>query len=195
MIKIILKDILKAGYEYRIQALVVGEIGFLICMICKAANICFGRKRVYRTWHLYGQILYQSIFFSIICMYFTYVIAVTLSGREAGSRVGYVNAWLFETLFVDGAVRIEALENLLLLMPSGLLMPGFFRWIRTWKRMGFFALFFSFSIEFTQLKTGRGYFQIDDILLNVLGALCGYFLYKAFDFLVSRIAGKTKECC
>lgn len=173
----ILEDILQAGYEYRVRALAAGGTGFIIYGICKTADICLGRSRLYKKRYWYGKVLYRSFLFAVICMYLTYVTAVTLSGREAGSRVGYVKAGLFETLFVDGNIRIEALENVLLLMPLGVLMPAFFRWERTWKRTGLSALLLSFGIESLQLATGRGYFQMDDIVLNVLGALCGYFVF------------------
>ena len=183
MMAVILEDILAAGYQYRVQALIFGGIGFVSYEIWKTMDFAINKKEICRIRHLFRCILQRSLLFAVFCAYLTYTIAVTLSGREAGSRMGYVNAGIFQTLLSDEVNRIAAIENFLLFLPLGILLPIFCRKARRWKRMGFFALFFSFSIEFTQLKTGRGYFQIDDILLNVLGALCGYFLYKA------------KECC
>lgn len=184
MMAVILKDILTAGYQYRVQALIFGGIGFVSYGIWKTIDFAVNKQWIGKNRHLFRCILQRSLLFGVFCAYLAYAIAVTLSGRETGSRIGYINAGIFQTLLSDEANRTAAIENFLLFLPLGILLPIFCRKARTWKRMGFFALCFSFSIEFTQLKTGRGYFQIDDILLNVLGALCGFFLYKVFGFLI-----------
>lgn len=66
--------------------------------------------------------------------------------------------------------------NLLVFVPLGMLLPASFR------RMGFvktmaLGLVFILAIEFSQLFTGLGEFDVDDILLNFLGVLGGYLLY------------------
>ena len=43
--------------------------------------------------------------------------------------------------------------------------------------MHFAAFVTSFGVETIQLITGRGYFQVDDILTNVLGAVIGYVIF------------------
>ena len=43
----------------------------------------------------------------------------------------------------------------------------------------------SLSIEFTQLLIGR-VFDVDDILLNVIGGMIGYFIYNILRKLVNR---------
>ena len=40
----------------------------------------------------------------------------------------------------------------------------------------------SLCIESLQLVTGRGFFQIDDILTNTLGAVIGCLVYRLFLF-------------
>lgn len=70
------------------------------------------------------------------------------------------------------------LENVLLFIPFGLLLPLLLpkRWHPITVPAGLFG---SICIEFVQLRTGRGFWQLDDIVMNTLGALAGYLLWLA----------------
>jgi len=50
------------------------------------------------------------------------------------------------------------------------------------------SLFLSFSIEFVQLRIGRS-FDIDDIILNVVGGICGFLIYIALDAIRRHLPG------
>ena len=68
------------------------------------------------------------------------------------------------------------IENIILFIPFGLLFPLVFRkWLR-WLTVpvGFIV---SVGIEYTQLVTGRGYCQIDDVVTNTVGAAIGFFVF------------------
>jgi len=77
---------------------------------------------------------------------------------------------------------INLFGNLLLFMPLGALLPLYFQVIKGkpgkfWQYTVFIVLTLIF-VEITQLITRRGIFDIDDILLNLLGAIIGLFLAK-----------------
>ena len=44
----------------------------------------------------------------------------------------------------------------------------------------------SISIESVQLIIGR-VFDVDDIILNILGGICGYLIYHVFDLIASKL--------
>jgi len=50
----------------------------------------------------------------------------------------------------------------------------------------FLVFLASFSIECTQLAIGR-VFDVDDIILNVLGGIIGYFIYRFLKKLYSML--------
>lgn len=64
--------------------------------------------------------------------------------------------------------------NILLFIPIGFLFPIAFR--KDWKITLLFGCCCSLCVELLQLILQRGYFEIDDILLNTAGAGLGYFL-------------------
>ena len=76
-----------------------------------------------------------------------------------------------------GSAFIPALLNFLLFLPYGFFLPLVFpsrKW--TWKKLLCITAGTSLCIEVLQLFGGR-YAEIDDVLLNTLGALSGYFIY------------------
>ena len=55
----------------------------------------------------------------------------------------------------------------------------------------FLTLIVSIVIECIQLKIGRA-FDVDDIILNMVGSLCGYYLYRLVDNVVGDLSETVK---
>ena len=81
-------------------------------------------------------------------------------------------------LFSPSFIRNVA-GNLLMFMPYGFFISYFLKLDKK-KHIMFFSLLVSLTIEITQLIIGR-VFDVDDILLNVIGGLLGYFIYRLVD--------------
>jgi glycopeptide antibiotics resistance protein len=67
--------------------------------------------------------------------------------------------------------------NLLLLLPLGLLGPVAMPFLDRWWRVALVALLFSVAIELIQLAIPDRSADIDDVIVNVLGALIGYVVF------------------
>ena len=65
--------------------------------------------------------------------------------------------------------------NIILFLPVGILYPAAFK--RNWKRVLLFGFCLSLMIEVSQLILRRGYFEVDDLICNTMGALIGNALY------------------
>jgi len=70
--------------------------------------------------------------------------------------------------------------NLALLLPLGLIGPIAFPALDRWWRLALVALLYSVAIELIQLAVPDRSADIDDVILNVAGALLGYLLLKVF---------------
>ena len=68
--------------------------------------------------------------------------------------------------------------NFLMLVPLGYLVPLIMPTNLTWCKVVLIGFGLSLIIETSQLVFHRGWFDVDDIVLNTLGALIGYGLYK-----------------
>lgn len=71
--------------------------------------------------------------------------------------------------------------NLLLFLPYGLYITHYLDLKKPLSVMSY-AFIISLSIELIQSIIGR-VFDVDDIILNIIGALLGYFIYRLFDRL------------
>ena len=80
--------------------------------------------------------------------------------------------WQFLRLF---------LGNIVWFVPFGFMLPLL-------RKCGFLLTIisgfgFSFLIEITQLISKKGFFEVDDLILNTFGAMIGYAIYRLISFL------------
>ncbi len=74
-------------------------------------------------------------------------------------------------------ILVNIVGNVCMFVPIGFCLPLLWqRWQRLWKTF-FACLFLTFFIETAQLFVGRDT-DVDDVILNVLGGVLGYLLYK-----------------
>lgn len=84
--------------------------------------------------------------------------------------------------------------NIILFIPLGLFVP----WLRrstTWKSVLVTALIISAVVEITQGIFKVGVVDVDDILLNIFGAIIGYVVYVGIKLIVynsPKAAGRTR---
>ena len=79
----------------------------------------------------------------------------------------------------------NVLGNIILFIPFGLIVAYLMK-TRKFLPTVFITLIMSIVIEYTQLQIGRT-FDIDDILLNIVGGFIGYFIYLMFNVIESRL--------
>lgn len=84
------------------------------------------------------------------------------------------------------SVILNLVGNVVAFMPFGMLI----RWGRN-KKTGFFAAFcysliFTVLIETIQYITYSGVFDIDDIIMNTIGGLLGYMIYRILSYFDKR---------
>ncbi len=79
--------------------------------------------------------------------------------------------------------------NILLFMPYGFFVSYYLKLDK--KRLAaLLILIVSISIETVQLLIGRC-FDVDDILLNLIGGMLGYFIYKILDKITENMSKRT----
>lgn len=84
---------------------------------------------------------------------------------------------------------INLVGNIVLFIPVGLLVP-FVIPKMSWRKCIVLALLIGFAMEMIQAVFRVGIFDIDDVILNGLGVMTGYWLYK---FLKNRKRTTTHQ--
>lgn len=131
------------------QQLLVGIIGvlFLISVLCSKEQ---------------NRLL--LIFYSAVVVY------LTLLNRKAGNRRFLLTPlWSYRRFFEHVYFRRQIINNILLFVPFGFILS---RLIPKWSTVRILIMI-SVGIELLQYLSGRGFFELDDIISNSLGGLIG----------------------
>ncbi|BAB07686.1 VanZ family protein [Halalkalibacterium halodurans] len=148
----------------RIFLVVVFLILFLKLLSGEKFNLSFGKISI----------------ISFIIIYVILLLVLTIFKAETLNREYNLIPFLFlfdftNVNFIIGLLNIGA--NTLIFVPLGFLLY-------IWKKNIFFAaqfcLYTSLLIEVVQFITRRGYFDIDDIILNTVGGLLGIFICRLY---------------
>lgn len=135
----------------------------------------------FRLSYLYNNkakiVVYKEIFlfffaFYILCL-FQIVTSTDISASYGNNFIPFKEIMrykLFSALFMKNVVG-----NMLLFLPYGYFVGRYFAGKNKWLSL-FLITLASVAIEYTQLSIGR-VFDVDDILLNVVGGALGYFLF------------------
>ena len=122
------------------------------------------------------------------CTYLLIIFCLTLLSREQGSTTK-IDLEIGSTLRINARNNAYVVENILLFIPYGFCLAWRFGSRKRWSINIFTGLLTTLAVEYTQLLTGRGVFQIDDILTNALGCIVGLVCYAVYE----AIAGHGKE--
>ena len=132
--------------------------------------VCSGRQRDIK----------KAAAFFLIAAYAAIVLQLAFFSREPGSRKG-VDLQLFGTWGNEILPHEYLVENILMFIPFGLLIPFAFPWAEKKKNCILSAFLFSICLELMQLVTERGFCQIDDVWTNTLGAWIGWMISRAIE--------------
>lgn len=165
----------------------IGIIGMAILAVCYLPIYFIMRKRM----PLLRQIAY---FLFVVCVLVICtatildgIIVRFLDGRAILATEHSLNLipFRFATETWDMGIRkqiTQLIANILMFLPLGFIFPVAFKKARTFYKTTICMLLFSFLIEFIQYFIGRSA-DIDDLILNTLGAMLGYFIFYIFSGL------------
>jgi glycopeptide antibiotics resistance protein len=73
---------------------------------------------------------------------------------------------------------MNVVGNICVFMPFGWFLPVLIEKCRKWFSVLLLSLELSLAVEIVQLITKVGSFDVDDLLLNTIGGIMGYLMYK-----------------
>lgn len=129
----------------------------------------------------------RILFYLYIIAIFYFVLLSERYGRETGYTTSHVNLelfkeikrfWMYRSLLTPEAFITNLAGNVFAFSPFGFLVP-----VMTEKKRGLIKVvlgtfLFSLIIESCQYIFKVGVFDVDDLLLNTIGGLIGYIVYK-----------------
>lgn len=127
-------------------------------------------------WNLI-KILYIVLLFSLV---------TKVDANVAGSSVNYIPFSEITRYDIHSKLFMyNIIGNILIFVPLGYIIASYVRPKRCWVNI-IIGIIISLTIEFVQLKIGRT-FDIDDVILNVLGSFVGYLIYVGFGAIKNHL--------
>lgn len=141
-------------------------------------------KRDTKPKKLLGLVLFAA--YLVVLLYFT-IFSESLGRTEANSELRYNlilfteirRFWVYRQQLGLWACFMNIAGNVIAFIPCGYLIPAIFARRRSFADAVFSGFLVSFIIECTQLVFRVGSFDVDDLLLNTLGAASGYIIWAA----------------
>jgi glycopeptide antibiotics resistance protein len=99
-------------------------------------------------------------------------------------RRDHVNLKLFKIFRIYRLSDKQVVGNLIMLLPLGIYLPLLYRRAKSFFAVSLAAFLISVSIELLQLATSFRSADVDDVLLNTLGAMIGYLIFLPFRSLL-----------
>lgn len=161
---------------------------YLIYRIC-----CYVRSKQFdalKEFLYFMLFLYFSVIAQVTIFKHGHVFEWPSNGLETMHRINLIP--LIETIkmLTDGwnigYSYYQVIANILLFMPLGFLLPLLFEDIRSLKKVFICGCLTSIIIEVSQIFTVMNVVDIDDVILNTLGAVLGYACYLIFIKLIHR---------
>lgn len=122
---------------------------------------------------------------AIFIVYMSVVLTITFFNRREGYS-DTVDLSLFSRLDNSRYYFVELVENVILFIPYGLLIPLVSEKLAPFLPAMVSGFLMSLSIELAQHLTQRGYCQLDDLVTNTIGVLFGWLLYQIIHYFISR---------
>lgn len=197
MSNIIAGDIITAFRHYALYAAVSGAfillfLIFILKVLHQALHHNLEPLHHNKRINFFNKCGNKLIIAYILYIYAYHVVCITYFSREPGSRDGF--DWgLFSTFSERMSENIYPVENILLFIPLGILLPYLWFGFRRIICCAAAGLFFSLIIEICQFITKRGYFQIDDIITNCAGTILGYGVFAICKLLLDSIKNKKMQ--
>ncbi len=149
------------------MGLIAGILFLIVMYILKKFGLIQSKK---------SEPLRDFLLFLII-VYAAVLLKLAFFSREPGSRTT-VDLTLFNTWGTTMQAHAFFVENIIMFIPFGILIPTAFPVMRNIFVCTLTALACSLCLEMFQLITGRGFCQLDDVVTNTLGAFIGYMVYR-----------------
>ena len=132
----------------------------------------------------------------VLAVYGSVMLQLTLICRESGSRIGIDLDFFHGLLGPENTVRwlmwAYLILNCLLFIPFGFTI-SLFSFVNDRKlgiqflSVALVSFICSMAIECTQLITQRGYFEVQDLIINTLGGIIGWIIFSLIYRLGSLI--------
>lgn len=101
--------------------------------------------------------------------------------------------WIYRKQLGTFAVFSNIFGNVIGFLPFGFILPVIFRRMNSGFLICISGFLLSLTVEVIQLITKVGCFDVDDMILNTLGAVFGYVLFRICNHIRVKVPGDSQR--
>ncbi len=158
-----------------------------ICMVILVSMRLFYLIKNKETFVFYKEIMILIFVVYVMCLF--YVVTFQDVSWSSSNFIPFKEMFRYDIgskLFFK-----NVMGNMLMFVPYGIFISYFLRLDKTCHAF-FLVTLLSISIESTQLLIGR-VFDVDDIILNIVGGVFGYYVYYMFNNILRYLPSGLKK--
>lgn len=170
-------------FNEALRNIVNGAIPMLIIFIVVITTV---RISYIRTTN--EKVVLHNEILNLLFIIYVLLLFELLTGTEnsLGSGINYIPfKEIMRYKFGSKMFIYNVLGNILIFVPFGYFISRYIKPKKVWPIV-IDALITSITVETVQLKIGRS-FDIDDVMLNIVGGMLGYFVYIALDAIYKHL--------
>lgn len=130
---------------------------------------------------LYKELLALAFIVYVLCLF--YVVTFQDVSWSTSNYIPFKE--MFRYSFGSRLFIKNVIGNIILFIPYGFFI-GYYLKLNRFSSAAIMITITSLSIEITQLLIGR-VFDIDDIILNIIGGIFGFYIFKSLDIIKSHL--------
>lgn len=175
----------------------IGFIVLAILAICYFPVYVILRKKVPLSRQLAWLLLGSCVLVICSATFLGRIISCILDGHAVLATKHSLNLIPFRMITEVWEMGIQKqitqnIANILMFVPLGFILPVTFRKTKSFRNCTLYLATFSLTIEVIQYFIGRAC-DIDDLILNTLGGILGYLLYRVFASFHHNIRQEKKD--
>ena len=158
-------------------------MAIIIAVLLRTTDLIVNKKKLV----IHEELLKLSFIIYILCLFY----AVTFQDVSWSSHNYIPFREIFRYEFGTHLFYKNIFGNMLLFLPYGIFIARYIKLKDPWVLL-IIAFITSLSIEVIQFLIGR-VFDVDDIILNILGCILGFEIYKLFNNFGSKLPAFFKK--
>lgn len=143
--------------------------------------------KTHTTFYLYKDLMVLGFIVYILCLF--HVVTFQDVNWSTSNFIPFQEMFRYD--FGTGLFMRNVIGNMLIFLPFGFFV-SYFLDLNKVRTIMILSLITSTCIETTQLVIGR-VFDVDDIMLNIVGGMMGYFLYRVLVIIKDHLPPVLKK--
>ena len=135
------------------------------------------------------KFVFYKEFMTLVFVIYALMLFELVTNRDLGGSG--INLIPFKEImrydFNSELFKYNVIGNLVMFMPFGYFVSNYIKANKIYQ-ITILSAIASFTVDFVQLQIGRA-FDIDDVILNIIGGICGFLIYICLNAIKKHLPG------